>query len=380
MKTRGMSALLGLMLLAGSIGAAGAATDEGLILWNKLGSEYEVANSEVGPALSWYGSTTPQFNVEQGDSGVYWWAPDYTVDHGYYPILPAGTLPLGNKGCIELWVRPNFDKSEVKTGNLDHTMFFAQMGAPYSASLPAINVYQHPNSVPKGNITLWYNNGTGTPSYYIDAPTFDYSAGELFHVAAVWDADGIDGTADNLRLYINGVLHSSKTGVAVAGPINAGGSIIGRNIPPNPPHSMHGTLHDIKIWDFAKTDFSDSLDEDGDGVLAFDDACPGSTEDEFEFIQTVQENRGCGPELVCEGQGAKDSDQDGFDDDADLCPWTDGSRQPHEPVIDGCACYQILQFKPGVQESELKEGCSEDTVGAFSDRTGWAKELPRPPQ
>ena len=85
---------------------------------------------------------------------------------------------------------------------------------------------------------------------------------EWYHLAFVWDFDGIDGTQDRLRIYRDGVIVATNT------------DTIGDLVPyvqPNDPyadetvvlgvHASHRLpypalyLDNIKVWDYAKTDF-----------------------------------------------------------------------------------------------------------------------------
>ncbi|MFH1724806.1 MAG: LamG-like jellyroll fold domain-containing protein [Elusimicrobiota bacterium] len=117
-------------------------------------------------------------------------------------------------------------------------------------------------------------------------------------------------------------------------------------------------------------------DLDGDGIKDNLDACPNNLPEE---IPEVLAGLGCVPASPCD-PNETDADGDGFVDAVDVCPWTDAAKAPASPVIAGCSCYQILQWKPGNNKGELKKGCSQDTLDEFSGRNGWAKEVPLPPR
>ena len=65
---------------------------------------------------------------------------------------------------------------------------------------------------------------------------------------------------------------------------------------------------------------------------------------------------------------------------ADSLGANNGVLQGATPVIDGCSCLQILQLKPGGNAGERKKGRTPETLSAFADRTGWARDVPRPPR
>lgn len=80
-------------------------------------------------------------------------------------------------------------------------------------------------------------------------------AATIIRKAAVYDPDGIDG-ASMFQLYVNGILHfhSNETGLndyatpTPGWPFQIGGSEW---------RHAYGVVDNIKIYDYAKTDFSD---------------------------------------------------------------------------------------------------------------------------
>ena len=67
------------------------------------------------------------------------------------------------------------------------------------------------------------------------------------------------------------------------------------------------------------------IDDDGDGLYNFEDACPNTPVGESDVDAS-----GCGP-------SQRDSDEDGINDDMDLCPDT---QWLVETDSDGCAANQ----------------------------------------
>ncbi|MFH1725404.1 MAG: LamG domain-containing protein [Elusimicrobiota bacterium] len=111
-------------------------------------------------------------------------------------------------------------------------------------------------------------------------------------------------------------------------------------------------------------------DADGDGVTNDLDKCAGTPPEE-----DVLAIMGCGPSQVC-GAYADDADEDGVVDDLDVCPGTDPETPPYLPIAQGCSCFQILQLKPGADTGEMKNGCSNGTLGNFLNRRSWASGIP----
>ena len=60
-----------------------------------------------------------------------------------------------------------------------------------------------------------------------------------------------------------------------------------------------------------------------------------------------------------------DEDDDGIPDSEDKCPNTIGAQ-----IIYGCSCEQILVFKPGKNNGELKNECSKGTINVFTKNIG----------
>ena len=130
-------------------------------------------------------------------------------------------------------------------------------------------------------------------------------------------------------------------------------------------------------------------DLDGDSLSDAQDRCPESRAANVPFIT---DHLGCMANSCDPSQ--LDSDHDGTLDTTDVCPWTDPRKAPASPVLEGCSCFQILQWKGGNNQwkggdnqwkggdnsGELKHGCTQETLKQFSTRSGWAKNVPRPPR
>ena len=101
---------------------------------------------------------------------------------------------------------------------------------------------------------LWIN---GTTWVNTD-PNFNIPSGVWTHVAIVVNKNGIEGTSDTMRAYINGVLAGSslQTFAGITSPVTL--QIVGNPINTG---ACLGAMDNFKIWDYAKTDFSDRFTE-----------------------------------------------------------------------------------------------------------------------
>jgi hypothetical protein len=105
-----------------------------------------------------------------------------------------------------------------------------------------------------------------TPDYSA-APggELNFNASTQMHFAFVWDAAGIAGSRDTIRIYVNGeVKGSSQTNWAVPARIDPYLFLgTGPNIDPWDHHynAVKGVNDNLVIYDYAKTDFSDRFIE-----------------------------------------------------------------------------------------------------------------------
>ncbi|MCI5125747.1 MAG: hypothetical protein D3925_15060, partial [Candidatus Electrothrix sp. AR5] len=93
----------------------------------------------------------------------------------------------------------------------------------------------------------------------------DFNDGTTFHFACVWDVNGIDGTADTVRLYVNGNVEASSNATWTTtnnfDPYLYLGSYPGYAGWDHYYNSVKGVTDNLIIRDYAKTDFSDRFIE-----------------------------------------------------------------------------------------------------------------------
>lgn len=225
------------------------------VLWNKLDSKFTVLNSAVGPDGEIIG--------EDGDFE------DAMHGYGYvrkalgdnYIQFPSSVIHnLSFRGTVELWINPKVPQPiPYQYG------FFVLVGQP--ASGPTA-----PNN--RGNVYLyWGDTVTGTGLYggvrfdsaLAETPSepsqFVATPGVPFHAAIAWDIDGIDGTSDTVRVYRNGaVVGSTSTAWNPNGTLLEDLFRLGQS--PDAQGFDKFISDNIKVWDFAKTNFTDRFDED----------------------------------------------------------------------------------------------------------------------
>ena len=69
-----------------------------------------------------------------------------------------------------------------------------------------------------------------------------------------WDYDGIDNTSDKLRLYVNGEIGLTSNSATLA---NAAQTNIRLGNNDNNNGYANGVIDNFKVYNYAKTDFSD---------------------------------------------------------------------------------------------------------------------------
>lgn len=226
----------------------------GPVLWNKLGSDSEVLNSEVGPDGTIVGSPYTYEPAKYGNGYVRKAGGENCVQ------FPGSVLhTLNHRGTIELWVNPKVSHPVPYQYG-----FFALVGQPVSGPTVPEN---------RGNMYLYWGDGvTGTGLYggvrFDDSlaetpsePTqFVATVGVPFHAAICWDINGIDSTDEKVRVYRDGVVVGSTTT-----PWNPGGTDLEDNFKLGMNPDAQGfdkfISDNIIVWNYAKTNFSDRFNE-----------------------------------------------------------------------------------------------------------------------
>ncbi len=247
-----------------------SAADE-LILWNKFGSDTEIQNSEVGPDLTFYtGGTWP--NVQGAISyvpGVFGDCATTTGSYSMYDRVHRIVLAnYGNyinteKGTIECWFKQVVDPLDYTHNHyriFDGSFGLAKGDIAFCSS--DFTTVPEFGNVPKLYFSLRFGEPTGINirsiadgTYGVDISSYNNT---WIHVAAVWDRNGIDGTGNTMRIYVNGSIAGISTnngwGTTFTGSdvdICGGSDILSEKF----------YIDNLKMYNYAKTDFSDRFTE-----------------------------------------------------------------------------------------------------------------------
>ena len=200
-------------------------------LWNNL--QNNSGKSIIGSNGVIYG--TPFFNICRFNRGM------YTINNTDY-IIYITTILQNSAGCVEFWFKPNFGP-----GSADGARFFIsnkeayQTGFAFYLQIVGANTY-------------WAYDYGGIEVSLIKN---DYAVDELIHIGLVWDAaKGIDGSKS---------LSLRRNNIEIGNSTNNLGTIVediclGKDYTNN-FMAANAVIDNIKIWNYAKTDFSDRFKE-----------------------------------------------------------------------------------------------------------------------
>jgi hypothetical protein len=274
-----------LMAPAAGRATAGPAVPSGLLLWNKLGSDHEVAHSEFGPNLATYDCSYYPCGLDVvgtlgHPAGVFGGAASITGGP-YFPGARVHTALLRDdimspeRGTVEVWYRQESDP--VPYSHNPHRIF----GGPYSlVGLDEVNLYNQDafdSGDPRLHFSVWFGEEPSphTQPQTVAArsladgadgvPISQYN-GRWIHVAGVWDRNGIDGSTDTVRLYVDGQV------VAASQESDWGATTCSHRLPGvdrcfldvagcNDTCADTFSEDNLKVWDYAKTDFGDRFQE-----------------------------------------------------------------------------------------------------------------------
>ncbi len=248
-----------------SVGGMQAQTvPEGLVLWNGLGGDDEVLNSFVGPDFEFYddppivhrNNVAGEVAYEPGVVG-YCVTPAGT---GYYPAALIYNLELGNlqnvlnteRGTIEFWY---YQTGEIPTVVYYYPVFRLFDGA--FGLYPGVSLYLYtwdPAQPLRMVLRLYFMGSSceiNTEASFIPNHTW-------VHIAGCWDRNGIDGTADTMRLYANNQLVGSATANNWGTTLGQRADVCGGNGQYLPGKYK---IDELKIWNYAKTNFTDPAEE-----------------------------------------------------------------------------------------------------------------------
>lgn len=212
------------------------------VLHNKLGSVAEVETSTLGPNGTIVGTVNFDNNV-QFSKGI---TPN-TGSAGSGVDFPT-TILNPEAGCIEMW-----------------TKFYTPPAAGTHGVYGFVNV-AHWTHAPVS--FYWHNSsnsfsgtvGFGPTNYIVTLTGFAPALDTPVHIAFVWDRNGIDGTSDYLRLYVDDVIVATNTIDNIWGTDTSGQFRVAAPWD-NSFATDRYSVDNIKVYGYAKTDFADRFSE-----------------------------------------------------------------------------------------------------------------------
>ncbi|MCI5144044.1 MAG: hypothetical protein D3923_00630 [Candidatus Electrothrix sp. AR3] len=240
------------------------AVNADLLLWNKLGSTYEVQHSAAGPN----GEIVGEVLFEPSQHGNGFRSAERTNNFDTPNNFVRFPLPgLGPQGSIEFWYHPDWNNSSV-----GHVIDLIQYGFPEPSGGAHLAFVLSYNNWTDHIIAWVLDQGTDPPDlaveYIYPSSNPQWSTITPMHIAYTWDV-----SADKkLTLYLNGQPAGSNYRVEgtpdeflwnfsepylYVGSRMYSGDWDRHYWEPN----INGIIDNIKVWDYAKADFSDRFFE-----------------------------------------------------------------------------------------------------------------------
>lgn len=233
-------------------------SDPDLILWNKLGSEQEVLNSEVGENGELIGTGHTYEPAKFGNGYV-------RTDVNSYIKFPQTVLAnCREKGTIEFWINP---KVTHPVAYHYGAMMFVGYGIDGSGTFAFVRWGDGVTGLGiSGGINF---DGTlhKTPD---EAQQFVATIGTPFHIRLVWDVNGIDGSNETIQIYRDGTKIGASTDTWNANATTTFDHFYIGTGPDNQAYDKY-IIDNIKVWKTAKTDFSDVNTEGAIGLYTAGD-------------------------------------------------------------------------------------------------------------
>jgi hypothetical protein len=185
------------------------------------------------------------------------------------------------RGAVEAWYRQKSDPVPFKHN--PHRIF----GGPYSLTgIDEVNLFSQDrldSGDPRLHFTLFFGDEPPpfTPAHVVAVrslvdgvegyPISDLNGGWI-HIAGVWDRRGIGGSSETIRLYVDGDMvaasHASDWGITPCASRRPAGQwrcftdVAGCN------DTCEDTfaVDNLKLWNYAKTDYSDRFEEGSPAV------------------------------------------------------------------------------------------------------------------
>jgi hypothetical protein len=234
-------------------GSSGTAPASGLLFWNKLGTEEEVAESVVGPAGSVMGPIDFQ-------AGLFGGAAEFRVDRvGAITFEPAQAFIRPEGGAVEFWARLVGFQESLPWG--PNPVLF-QAGDGRSGYHLSFNCN---DGGAGGGLIAVAGNNRATSRRYDTCSAYSQVIGTVLdwhHYALAWSPEGVPGTGGQVvAAYVDGRLDSTIFwDHNAAGFLPLEGGLL-ELVPMWSTASGTLLLDNIKSWGFPKTDYADRFTE-----------------------------------------------------------------------------------------------------------------------
>lgn len=240
----------------GVLRSSEAASVDGLVLWNRLGSEDDVTRSAIGPG--------GKLNAGRFVPGRFGNGIELNMQEQYGVTFPPEIVP-GPSGCIEFWAKLVGFPLDLSSGARPSLLAASDEGGTSSFIL----FFSGNDGEAKGGLCTRLpglgSAGTGSYGPWTYARALgSNTVGDWHHYALVWAADGIPCVDNGMRkgaVYVDGKLNTSawngaagsRLAMPTTGPF---GFLAHQGMP-----SGSVVFDNLKIWKYAKTDFSDREEE-----------------------------------------------------------------------------------------------------------------------
>ncbi|MCK5644941.1 MAG: hypothetical protein KAJ19_29345, partial [Gammaproteobacteria bacterium] len=220
---------------------------QGVVLWNKLDDVTAVQNSEIG--IDGIETGTIQYNAGKFGDGSYTNSTDNRIN---FQNFTSSSVNDWQEFTMEFWFKTDYD---VEDG-------VALDGNVYTLYNWRINDENRNLSQITNDYRGWqYFIEVSNTVYRYTNTTISFTSEEAHHFAVVVNNSGIDGGDDKVRMYLDNDLtynltttHPSLSGtqdLLLLVHLTAGGYTT----------PFNGLMDNIKIYNYAKTDFSDRFYE-----------------------------------------------------------------------------------------------------------------------
>ena len=236
----------------------GPVTSGSLIFWNTLDSPMEFLNSRIGPGMPMEGNVYFDLNGKIGGALKLDETMRMTVS------IPGSAIPR-ERGCIEFWAKLEGHTGTIPSG--ESPGFIRQM---IGKGRTRVGLHFNSNDGRHGSgLCGWAGDGfTAATAKWPKRHSYEQilgkdTVGDWHHYALSWDEKGVPGlkgATNVIAIFLDGELNSAwyekhddsafidfgdTPAQLLSGRLKKGGLLL---------------MDQIKIWNYAKTDFSDNIE------------------------------------------------------------------------------------------------------------------------